>query len=220
MTQCTAKSKRTGERCKGQAVLGKSVCFQHGGATPSGPAASQFKHGRYSKLLPVRLAATYQQAVSDADLLALRDDIALVDARLGDILGRVDSGESGEAWRLAREAYKALTDGLAAGDTAASKAALSDLDGIIRRGQGDYAAWREVGDLLDRRERLVRSERRRLVELQQTMTIEQAMVFTGAVIALVDQHVTDQHARAAISDGIRRIVSAGSRDTGAEAGDG
>lgn len=195
-------------------------CRIHGGKSPIGPASGTYKLGRYSKLLPARMAASYQEATADPDLLVLRDEIALVYARLSDMLARVDSGESGEAWRRARAAYSALTAGLDAGDTAAAKAALGELDIVIRQGLGDYAAWQEIGDLLDRRERLVRSERRRLVELQQTMTIEQAMVFTGAVIALVDQHVTDQHARAAISDGIRRIVSAGSRDAGAEAGDG
>lgn len=187
-------------------------CRMHGGKTPVGPALPQYKTGRYSKLLPARMAATYLEAAGDPDLLVLREEIALVYARLSDLLGRVDSGESGEAWRRAGAAFKALTAGLDAGDTAAAKTALKDLDTVIRRGLGDRAAWDEIGELLDRRERLVRSERRRMVEMQQTMTIEQAMVFTGAVIALVDQYVTDQHARAAISNGIRRLVSAGSRD--------
>ena len=218
MTQCGAKT-RSGAPCR-LGAMSNGRCRMHGGKSPIGPALPQYKTGRYSKLLPARMAASNQEAAGDPDLLVLRDEIALVYARLGDMLARVDTGESGEAWRRARTAYSALTAGLDAGDTAAAKAALGELDIVIRQGLGDYAAWQEIGDLLDRRERLVRSERRRLVELQQTMTIEQAMVFTGAVIALVDQHVTDQHARSAISDGIRRIVSAGSRDTGAEAGDG
>lgn len=194
-------------------------CRMHGGKSPIGPASGTYKQGRYSKLLPARMAASYLEAAGDADLLVLRDEIALVYARLNDLLGRVDSGESGEAWRRAGAAYRALTAGLDAGDTAAAKTALGELDTVIRQGLGDRAAWDEIGDLLDRRERLVRSERRRLVELQQTMTIEQAMVFTGAVIALVDQHVTDPRARAAISDGIRRIVSAGSRNVDPDAGE-
>lgn len=210
--QCLAKSKRSGEQCRRQATPGRKVCHIHGGKSLAGPASGTYKTGRYSKLLPARMAATYLEAAGDPDLLVLREEIALVYARLSDLLGRVDSGESGAAWRRAQTAFKALTEGLDQQDTAAAKAALRDLDVVIRQGLGDHAAWDEIGDLLDRRERLVRSERRRMVEMQQTMTIEQAMVFTGAVIALVDQYVTDQHARAAISNGIRRLVSAGSRD--------
>lgn len=34
-TQCTAKSRQTGERCKNYAIRGGTVCRFHGGATPS-----------------------------------------------------------------------------------------------------------------------------------------------------------------------------------------
>ena len=42
--QCTAKSKRSGDRCRAPAVSGKSVCRMHGGKstgprTPEGKAA-------------------------------------------------------------------------------------------------------------------------------------------------------------------------------------
>jgi hypothetical protein len=42
--QCTAKSKRSGDRCRAPAVRGKSVCRMHGGKstgprTPEGKAA-------------------------------------------------------------------------------------------------------------------------------------------------------------------------------------
>lgn len=206
MTQCTAKSKRTGERCKRPAIVGRTVCYHHGGKIPRGPALPQYKDGRYSKLLPARLAANYERAASDADLLVLREDIALVDTRLADLLGRVDSGESGEAWRKARDAFNMLKDGLAQSDTVAAKAGMTKLDEIITRGRSDHFAWREIGDLLDRRERLVRSERRRMVELQQMITNEQALTMMSAIVALVKEHVDDKHALAAISDGIRRLA--------------
>ena len=197
-------------------MTGKAVCYHHGGKSPGGMAQPAYKHGRYSKYLPARLMERFQQASDDPDILALRDDIALVDARLADLLGRVDSGESGEAWSQASAAFRALQGGMAKGDTPAMLAAINDLDSVIRRGLGDYAAWREVGILLDQRERLVRSERRRLVEMQQTMTVEQAMLLMGALAALVDEHVADRAAKAAISDGLRRLMSVSGGQAGAE----
>ena len=104
--QCTAKSKRTGKQCKGWSVPGRTVCYQHGGATPRGMALPQTKTGRYSRDLPTRLAARYQESLSDPDLLALREEIALIDARLGDLLKRVDSGESGVLWDLLQKTYR------------------------------------------------------------------------------------------------------------------
>jgi len=56
VTQCTATSKRTGQRCGGQAVIGFTVCRLHGarGGPKTGEgkrriALAQAKHGRRSK---------------------------------------------------------------------------------------------------------------------------------------------------------------------------
>lgn len=49
--RCTAKSKRTGERCKAPAVTGWLVCRFHGagGGHPAGAAHPSWKHGMRSR---------------------------------------------------------------------------------------------------------------------------------------------------------------------------
>lgn len=49
--RCTAKSKRTGERCNGPAVTGWLVCRLHGagGGHPAGAAHPSWKHGMRSR---------------------------------------------------------------------------------------------------------------------------------------------------------------------------
>jgi hypothetical protein len=179
----------------------------HGGHALSGPANPNYKDGRYSKVMPKRLMDTYLRAANDGDLLVLRDEVAVVDARLADLLGRLDSGESGAAWRKALEQYAALQEAIDAGDPAALKSALDSLGSVIRRGLADYAAWGEVLVTLDARRKLVESERKRLVQLSQMITAEQAMVLVTAVISLVKDNVDDQRALARISDGLRRLTS-------------
>src|SRR3974377_1236394 len=48
--RCTAKSKRTGQRCRAPAVRGWNVCRFHGarGGAPKGKANGSWKHGYYS----------------------------------------------------------------------------------------------------------------------------------------------------------------------------
>ena len=48
--RCTAKSKRSGKRCKAPAVRGWNVCLFHGarGGAPKGEANGAWKHGYYS----------------------------------------------------------------------------------------------------------------------------------------------------------------------------
>lgn len=195
-------------------MTGQSVCYHHGGRTPTGVASPQFRHGRYSKVLPERLAGRYEQALADPEILALRDEIALLDARKAELLGRVLSGESGEAWQQARRQQQALTQSLNKGDIAAARSAIMELERIIGRGLADYAAWREIQGLLDQRERLVRSERQRMVQGQQMISLQQVMVFVNAISSLVREHVRDPDALAAISAGIRAYLSRDSRALG------
>lgn len=53
MPQCTAKSKRSGERCKRAAVKGSKVCYMHGarGGGPRPGNKSARKHGGYETLI-------------------------------------------------------------------------------------------------------------------------------------------------------------------------
>jgi hypothetical protein len=65
MSQCTAKSKRSGERCRRAATRGRTVCRMHGGASPAGVASATYRSGRYSKAVPVRLLALLHEALGD-----------------------------------------------------------------------------------------------------------------------------------------------------------
>ena len=211
MVQCKATSKRTGERCKAKAITGRDLCYHHGGMSLVGPANPAYRDGRYSRFMPKRLLEQYERAANDGDLLVMRDDIAIIDARLAELLSRLDSGETGAAWAKAMENYAALQDAIAAGDAAGLKSSLDAMGGALKRGQAGYHAWREVGEMLDLRRKLVESERKRLVQLSQMVTAEQAMVLVMAVTKLVKEHVDDQKALIAISDGIRRIIAAEGR---------
>lgn len=209
--QCTATSKRTGNRCKARAVLGRTVCYHHGGATPRGFDLPQTKIGRYSRDLPARLSSRYQEALSDPDLLAMREEVALVDARLGDLLKRVDSGESGLVWDLLQKVYHEFVEVRGLGNEGAREAAakLTEMARLIQRGTADRVAWGEIGDLLEQRRKLVESERKRLLDLQLVITADKAMLLMAAVVDVIRRNVTDKHILAAISADITKLVSIG-----------
>lgn len=207
MAQCTAKSKRSGERCKRGATPGRNVCHIHGGKSLAGPASPTFQTGRYSKLLPARLADRYQQARADTELLALRDEIALLDARLGDVLGTVDTGESSKIWKELQAANSELQIAVAAKDNARVNRAVREISRLIDSGSADVEAWNDVYNLLDQRRRLVESERKRLVELQQYMTAEKAMTLLSVVLDTIQTHVTDRSILAAISADFRKLTA-------------
>lgn len=206
--RCTAKSKQSGQRCKNRPSPGMTVCRIHGGATPRGIAAPTFKHGKYSKHLPSRLIERYNDAVDDPALLEMRHEIALLDARLTDILGRVDTGESGTAWRGIQSAYNDLRKALSSGNSEMVSNALFDLNAHIEKGHSDYAAWHEIHSLMEQRRKLVESEQKRLQTMDQMITAEQAIAYATAVLSSVKAHVTDRKVLNEISIDIQRLVTA------------
>ncbi len=208
MVQCTATSKRTGARCGPQAVTGRATCRHHGGRSPRGLAHPRTKSGRYSKDLPTRLAERYREAAADPDLLALRDEIRLIDARLADVLSTVDTGESGRAWRELKRAHAALVVAQRRGDGGREAAHLGAIGAIVNAGDADRAAWADDLSLVEARRRLSESEQKRLVAMSQTITAEQAMALVGALVDAVRRHVTDRAVLTALSNDLERVLAA------------
>lgn len=73
--QCSARSKRTGCRCRAPAVSGWSVCRFHGarGGQPAGPLNPRFSHGRYTRELQlmrrsvIELLARVRRSANDPE---------------------------------------------------------------------------------------------------------------------------------------------------------
>lgn len=204
--ECGAKTK-SGNPCRSTALYPNGRCWLHGGKTPKGLASPNLKHGRYSKDLPTRLAARYEAATTDPDLLALQAEIALIDARLGDLLGRVDTGEAGIHWKVATKAFADLQIALDTQDPVALARSMQTLQGSLRSGMGDYAAWNEVYNLVDHRRRLVESERKRQIEAQQVLPLDRAMLVISALVDIVRRHVTDQDQILAIGADVGKLLT-------------
>lgn len=210
---CGAKNKRL-MPCMKSPVQGRNRCRLHGGTSPRGIAHPRFKSGGFSRDVPSRLAQRYENAVADPKLLELRADIAVVEARIGDLLSRVDSGESGAMWRSIKTLYNDMRAAAQASDQQKFAALLNELGRVINKGQNDYVAWDEVLKTITSRRRLVESERKRLVEMKQMMTAEQAMGMLGFVVNVIKKRVYEivpgevgQKLLATISADISRYVA-------------
>lgn len=206
MSRCTAHNRR-GEQCGRNAVIGRNVCNLHGGKTLTGLASPTLKDGRYSKYLPARLAARYGEAISDPNLISLREEIALTDARLGEVLGRLETGERESVWDELATGINAFEKAVKQGDAAGMKAAIASLTSLPKRGNAEREIWIEVGETIERRRKLVETEHKRLVAMQQMMTSEQAMMLITAVVSAVQKHVTDRSTLMAIQTDLTAIMS-------------
>jgi hypothetical protein len=204
LMHCGAKNKQNGGACQNAPVTGRTRCRMHGGKSLVGSACPHYRSGRYSAYVPERLRERYQQAETDQELLSLRSEVALVDARLADLLSRVDTGESGAMWAELRRAYRAFTKARQAGGDQTT--ALATVETVIERAVQDHQAWAEIGELIEQRRKLAESEHRRLVTLQQMITAEQALSMMRTIVDILTRHVSDKQALSAIIVELQRMA--------------
>jgi hypothetical protein len=207
LTRCRGTSRRTGNPCKAWASIGSSYCKVHGGHAPKGIMNPNYKTGKYSKFLPKRLQQRYVEAFNDDNLLENRESLAIMDARLQDVLKRVDTGEAGKLWSNLKQTYKDLRYAMRIQDAVATAEKLGELDTLISRGMADYAAWGEVYKVLELRKGLAESERKRLVEMNQMITAERAMLLVSAIMGAIKKHVLDKVTLGRVMLEIRRLVN-------------
>lgn len=206
-TLCHAHKRHSPDEPCTQPAMANGCCKHHGGLTPKGIAHGAYKNGRHSKALPVRLLARYEEARSDGELIALREDIALIDTRLEDVLSRVDTGECGELWIALKAAVKAFQEAEASGKGIERETAISAIIGLCQEGIADWGTWNEVKALLEQRRKQVETEQKRLVAMQQMITAEQASSLVASLVASVKTHVTDRKALGAIQTDLERLLS-------------
>lgn len=153
------------------------------------------------------LAQRYEEALEDPELVALRRPLALTSARIQQLLERVEDGVTDELWVGAAQAFDGLKVAIKKGDDLEIGKYLSILDGIFKRVEDDYQSWRQVFEALELQRKLSESERKRLVEMKQFITAQDAMEMVRALTSSVFKIVQDPLM-------LRRIVYEFSRITG------
>ena len=199
--RCLAKSKQRQDRCLKWPIRGKRVCYHHGGAPGSGRPPT---HGRYSQLLPSHLADRYRQSLADPDFLSLRDEIALLDARIGELVGELMGG--GGEWAAVETGLDRVRIAVSTNDVQLMASALAAIQAQVTAGAKVQAIWGAVVPLLEQRRKLAETERRRIVDAQQMVTLEQMMALLAVVRDAINTHITDGPTRARIADELRTLA--------------
>jgi hypothetical protein len=205
-------------------------CRLHGGATPAGLASPNFQTGRYSRYLPAHLLADFEAAKSDVELNECRDELALLDARMGQLAQRLQSGKDADMWALLCMQFTDLASGfdsflsLIKPESDAQKTAIKETTQALEscrltmnEVRASESTWREMYALVEQRRKLVETESRRLKDMQQLITVERAMGLISALADSVRRNVTDRKQLAAIQSDLLRLT-AGAANQGTVAG--
>jgi len=203
-------AKRKGRKGTCQAYAGPNGrCRIHGGQSLRGVASPKFKSGRHSKYLPKGIVKRYEESLNDPRLLELRDDIAMIDARITEVIGADEplSDTWKELARIRRQFEVARRDGHA-GRVVSTAILMSNL---VARGARTHNTWEEVAKLVEQRRRLVESERKREVDADSMLTVEQVGAILGAVLESLRRNVSDRTILSAIQRDLDPILTGGLR---------
>jgi hypothetical protein len=152
-----------------------------GGRSLSGASHPNYKHGRYSKVIPAQLAQHYHEFRSSPRLMSLSEEIAVQQAHLADLLGQVGTGESGAAWAALQDALDAFSAALARQDQAGMNTHYATLRRIVQQGSSQAGLWKEIQATCETVRGLVSTETKTLLGMQQLITVQQHMLMLGAV---------------------------------------
>lgn len=211
--RCKAIANSTGEQCRKNAVTGREYCRSHKGYVAAGTDHWNYKHGGYSKVIPHRLLETYEEVLENDRRNELTHEIALSESRLRDLLGRVDSGESGALWKNLRGMERRLRKMSWGIENADAADLLCEMLGVIRGGYQDYRAWEDAERWIARKTRLVESERRRAVEDEEMIRADEALAlaaeWTQIVRTAVEKYVGDPRQAQLVHDFIAAQIGGG-----------
>jgi hypothetical protein len=182
--RCSAR-KYDGTVCNNFPLKGGRVCRLHGGMSPRGMRAGSWQNGAYSKYVP-RLDEKIQAARSDPELMAFREDVSLLRARLQELL---ETGESEQLWTANQRAVGALKRAVMDGDRVGIMDGLRRLEELATRGMADSLRWGEIYQVVESMTKVKEREMKRLVAMQQMISSEELLGILGQIAHAAKQSI-------------------------------
>jgi hypothetical protein len=185
-------------------------CHYHGGKShPGGPGHPAYRTGFYSKLLPTGLRKTYDKVLADPETLNAAEEVALLRTRIGQLVSRLQTGETGSVWGDLQAAYSELSAVVRSPepDPVRFGEAFKQLGEVINRGADIETVWEELYDVVDQKTTVAAREHKRMVDLQAYITSERALALITAIMHSVVRNVPDLQARTRISHDVRALIT-------------
>lgn len=233
-----------GNQCQREANYGTTRCPRHGGGKPlkGKPRGHQnFRTGensnllvfrlagqiisgkqpmsRYQRFIPERLASKYLESVNDPEIIALVDDIALVETRIKQLVDNIDKDEPPPVWEDAKDAFNQFMMFKRLNDVEKASETLALLQDIFDREGKERESWDEIFDRLEQRSKLAQAELKRRMEMKNLLNAEQAMDLVSRLLAAVrsgaEEVIVDELVRKelylAVGQRFARITGSGDR---------
>lgn len=200
---CGAKT-RKGTPCT-QIAMSNGRCRMHKGNAERGINHGRFKHGRYSKSVPDRLVNRYEKALADEERHDLRDEIALAESKVDDLLIGMVHGESDRLWLEMRKLELQMRDA----PEEKAGVILGEIIRLIQLGGDEAKAWQDVDRWIGRKSKAIETDVKVAQVKQEMVSAEEVMALVAGILDAIRRHVEDQATRSALAREIRAIGTGG-----------
>ncbi len=184
-------------RCRLSAVYGAVSCRIHGGGYPETRGTypgRKLVTGGKSKFKLNRLVANYMGIVEDPELLSLRDPLAIITIRIEELIQKIDAEEAVVRQERVRKAFTDYRYFRKKRNEEKADEAFYKLDQAMEEMYDEYRAWEQMFKAVEVRRKLSESETKRLKEMNQFITQEEAYKFLAKVEAALIE-VLGEHPR-------------------------
>lgn len=197
--------------CGKYEVPGYDFCENHGGPAPSRDwygRGNRIKNGTNSKFPLLQLASRFQDIQSDARIQSNRPLIQIVQARIVQLLDRLDANETPDRLKRLYELWQAFRN---APNGVEETKNLHLLDKEFDKVYHDYESWKQIMDAMSLHKDLTAAELKIFKELQAILTAEDAYNMVAQLMAAILKHVDDPKTILRIQYEFTRIVGVGNR---------
>jgi len=207
MQQCTALT-RFGARCRLPAQA-NDRCRWHGGLVPPALLAQppqNLNTGKWSNAVPTHLLVRYSFSAMDPQYRSLRSELALLDARIEDLLGSLGTGNSPDSWKKLTQIHGRVVESIENHNPDEQARAFTELELIIAHGNADTTIWANIQALIEQRRRLIDSENRGDSLRRVYVQPEEAAAYTELLLQIVRHHIPDPATCEAINTEFTQVL--------------
>jgi hypothetical protein len=193
--RCGARLKqKPGQFCPNYPVSGSKRCRMHGGKSLKGIAHPNWQGGRHPErlvnVLPERMKDAGERASNDPLLGGLRGQMAVMEARLADLIEKSDTEAAGRIWGLLGESLEERER--CTFNSADWQHADRRVQQLIRDGMVEQSTWEEIRYTTDLARKLSDSEHRRLERLRAMIPADRVLAAMDSILTAVRDVVDDQ----------------------------
>jgi len=166
------------------------------------------------------LSRIYQECVTDPELLSARQDVALLQTRIVEVLQNLERGETGTLWGEQNDRTAVLIDTvetlyacIGRGDREGLRLTLGklrtgvqELESLTRRGAAHAKSWEELQSLIEDKTRVQAREWKRLVDMQAVLSANEVLSLVLAVAHSVKRHCADVQVQQRIVEDVRALL--------------